>query len=316
MTTMYNLSFQHGLFLAPLSGYTNWPLRMLCRTFGAELCYTEMISAAGLVRSTENTKKLLVRPENDKPLVVQIFSASPEDASLAAKMLEDEGFDGIDINMGCPAKKVVKKGAGAALMKDTGEALRMAEAVANAVRVPVSVKMRAGWDTDSMNADELARELEKTGIDCLILHPRTRSEMYRGSPRWEIFSRVKAATSIPVVASGDIKSPEDIQAIRTIGADACMVGRSAIGRPWIFRELTGGPPANIEERRDTMLNHLDMLCTCMGQKQGIFHMRKFYSSYVRGLPGAARFRQEACLIDNFTQLQALINLFCTTRLLC
>jgi tRNA-dihydrouridine synthase B len=316
MKTMYNLTFNHGFFLAPLSGYTNWPLRMLCRKFGAELCYTEMISAAGMIRRTENTRKLLVRPDDDKPLVVQIFSESPEEASLAARMLEDEGFDGIDINMGCPVKKIVKKGAGAALMKDAGKALRMAEAVNNAVRVPVSVKMRAGWDTDSMNADELAPMFEKTGIDCLILHPRTRTDMYRGSPRWEIFSRVKAATSIPVVASGDIKSPEDIHAIRTIGADAYMVGRGVIGRPWIFRELTGGPPASLEERRDAMLHHLDMLCTCMGQRKGILHMRKFLSSYVRGLPGAAHFRKEACAMENFTQLQSLINLFCKREILC
>ena len=316
MITLYDLNFHHGYFLAPLSGYTNWPLRMLCRKFGAELCYTEMISAAGMIRSTENTKKLLVRPEDDKPLVVQIFSESPEEASLAARMLEDEGFDGIDINMGCPVKKIGKKGAGAALMKDAGKALCMAEAVKNAVRIPVSVKMRAGWDTNSMNAGELACMLEKAGIDCLILHPRTRMDMYRGSPRWEIFSQVKEKVSIPVVASGDIKSPDDIDAIRNIGADAYMVGRGAIGRPWIFRELRGGPPASIEERRETMLDHLDMLCTCLGLRTGILHMRKFFSSYVRGLPGAARFRQEACLIDKFTELQALINLFCQTRKLC
>ena len=316
MITLYNLTFHHGLFLAPLSGYTNWPLRMLCRRFGAELCYTEMISAAGMIRRTENTRKLLVRPEDDKPLVVQIFSESPDEASLAARMLEDEGFDGIDINMGCPVKKVVTKGAGAALMKDTDNALRMAEAVKNAVRIPVSVKMRAGWDVESINADELARMLERTGIDCLILHPRTKTDMYKGSPRWEIFSRVRAATSIPVVASGDIKSPEDIHAIRKIGAEACMVGRGAIGRPWIFRDLTGGPPVTLEERREVMLHHLDMLCTCMGQRKGILHMRKFISSYVRGLPGAAQFRQEACSIENFTQLQSVINLFCKTRKLC
>lgn len=316
MIHMYDLTFDHGFFLAPLSGYTNWPLRMLCRKFGAELCYTEMVSAAGMVRRTENTKKILMRPKDDKPLVVQIFSESPKEASLAAQMLEDEGFDGIDINMGCPVKKIVTKGAGAALMKDAGKALRMAEAVKNAARVPVSVKMRAGWDTDSMNADELARVFEKIGIDCLILHPRTRTDMYRGSPRWEIFSQVKTATSIPVIASGDIKSPEDIHAIRTIGADAYMVGRGAIGRPWIFRELTGGPTVNPPERGDTMLHHLDMLCTCMGQRKGIFHMRKFISSYVKGLPGAALFRQKACSIDNLTQLQSLINMFCRTKELC
>lgn len=316
MTTLYNLNFNRGLFLAPLSGYTNWPLRMLCRKFGAELCYTEMISAAGMIRRTENTMKLLDRPDDDKPLVVQIFTASPDEASQAARMLEDKGFDGIDINMGCPAKKVVAKGAGAALMKDVEKAVRMAQAVNNAVSMPVSVKMRAGWDTGSINACELACMLEKTGIDSLILHPRTRTDMYLGSPRWEIFSQVKEKVSLPVIASGDIKSPEDITAIRNLGADACMVGRGAIGRPWIFRELAGGPTVSLEERRETMLHHLDMLCTYFGERKGSMHIRKFLSAYVKGLRGAAHFRQLACLKENAEQLQSIINKFFKRENMC
>jgi len=180
---LYNLQLRNGLLLAPMSGYTNWPMRMLCRRFGAEICYTEMISAAGLIRHTANTGKLLVRPDDDKPLVAQIFTESPGEASLATRMLENEGFDGIDINMGCPVKKVVFKGAGAALMKEVDRAVSIAEAVSTATRMPVSVKMRSGWDTSSINAVEMACRIMNTGIECIILHPRTRSEMYRGAPR-------------------------------------------------------------------------------------------------------------------------------------
>ncbi len=313
---LYNLHLTSGLVLAPMSGYTNWPMRMLCRRFGAELCYTEMLSAAGMVRRTRNTRTLLERPEADRPLIVQLFTSSAQEACLAARMLEDEGFDGIDINMGCPVKKVVYKGAGAALMKDALTAAEMAESVRNAVRMPVSVKIRAGWDSSSINAPEIAAVLETTGIDCLIVHPRTKADMYRGSPRWEVFSRVREQTRLPLVASGDIQSPEDLSRLRALGADAFMVGRGAVGRPWIFRELTGGAPPSLEERQETMLEHLDMLCACLGQAKGILHMRKYLSAYIRGLPGAAAFRQEVCSEENYTQLQSLINLFFKSKKVC
>ncbi|MBN2298662.1 MAG: tRNA dihydrouridine synthase DusB [Deltaproteobacteria bacterium] len=309
---LYNLQLKNGLLLAPMSGYTNWPMRMLCRRFGAEICYTEMISAAGMVRRTANTKKILVRPADDRPLVAQIFTESPDEASLASRMLEDEGFDGIDINMGCPVKKVVFKGAGAALMKDVDRAASIAEAVRSAVRMPVSVKMRAGWDTSSINAVEIACMLENTGVDCLVLHPRTRSDMYRGTPRWEVLSGIRKSVSLPVVASGDIRCTDDLEQIRVLGADAFMIGRAAVGNPWIFRELSGGPSAGIEERRDVMLQHLDMLCLCFDEGKGVRHMRKFIAAYVKGLHGAAHFRHSACSLDKHQQLQAVIKEFLKT----
>jgi tRNA-dihydrouridine synthase B len=306
---LYNQNLIHGLLLAPMSGYTNWPMRMLCRKYGAELCYTEMISAAGMIRGTQNTKNLLFRPDEDKPLVVQLFTASVDEACQAARMLASEGFDGIDINMGCPVKKVVCKGAGSALMKDLDKAVHMADAVKNAVDMPVSVKIRAGWDRETINADKLAEALEKTGIDCLILHPRTKTDMYRGTPRWEIFSRVKESTRLPVVASGDIRSPEDLNKLRDLSADVFMVGRGAVGRPWIFRELAGGNPPDLDERKEVMLEHIDLLCTCFGHRKGISHMRKFISAYVRGLPGAAHLRQVACSTDSIQTLISTIENF-------
>ncbi|HOS97085.1 MAG TPA: tRNA dihydrouridine synthase DusB [Deltaproteobacteria bacterium] len=305
----YGMEFRHGLFLAPLSGYTDWPLRMLCREFGAELCYTEMISAAGLVRNSKNSRSMLVRPPGDSPLVAQIATNSPEDAARAARLLQDAGFDGIDINMGCPVKKVASKGGGVALMTDTDLALRITRAVIDAVSIPVSVKMRAGWDVTRLNAAELAESLEFAGITAVILHPRTRGDMYRGTPRWEVFSEVKERVRIPVVASGDIRTPDDIGFLQGLGADGFMIGRGAIGRPWIFRELAGGQTPAPLERRDIMLRHLDWLCSCHGTRTGVLHMRKFITGYVRGMRGAAHFRQEACLLDSPSHVRDRINEF-------
>ena len=305
----YNISFEKGLFLAPLSGYTNWPMRMLCREYGAELCYTEMISAAGLIRNTQNTGGLLIRPPEDAPLVAQIFTNSPAEASQASHMIEDQGFEGIDINMGCPVKKVVSKGAGVALMTEPDLAVRLAESVIRSVNIPVSVKMRAGWDSSNINAPSLSEALEYAGVDNIILHPRTRGELYRGRPRWEILKEVKGRISIPVVASGDIRTSQDMDSLKQIGADACMVGRGAIGMPWIFRELTGGVSPSPDERKTVMLRHLDMLCACYGSKSGVRHMRKFLSSYVRGLQGAAHFRMEACILEKPSEIAGRIEEF-------
>jgi len=303
---IYNLDFQYGLFLAPLSGYTSWPMRVLCRQYGAELAYTEMISADGLIRNAKNTIDLLERPDHDKPLIAQIFTASPHYAGLAAKILEHEGFDGIDINMGCPVKKVVSKGSGAALMKDVSLAVQMAEAVLENTSAPVSIKMRAGWDSNSLNAEELAQAMDKIDINCLILHPRTRTDMYSGKPRSAIVQKVRNATRLPFVASGDIKTMEDMESARSLGADAFMIGRSAIGRPWIFTELKGSPAPDMPERKEIMMRHLDMLCSYMGTDKGLRYMRKFISSYIKGLPGAALFRQQACTTEDFLSLKNLI----------
>ena len=305
----YGIEFTRGLFLAPLSGYTDWPQRMLCREFGAELCYTEMISAAGLTRNSRNSRSMLKRPEDDRPLVAQISTNSPVDAAEAARLLQDCGFDGIDINMGCPVKKVASKGGGVALMRDPGLALRITEAVIGSVSIPVSVKMRAGWDASCLNAADLAESLELVGVDVVTVHPRTRGDMYRGTPRWEVFEEVGQRVRIPVVASGDIRTPEGMSLARDLGADAVMIGRGAIGRPWIFRELTGGPGPMPQERREVMLRHLDMLCSCHGSRTGVLHMRKFISTYVRGMRDAAHFRVEACILDKPSLLTEKIDEF-------
>lgn len=306
---LYNIPLSSGLLLAPMSGYTNWPMRLLCRRYGAEICYTEMVSSSGLVKNIKSTLSLIQRPEQDAPLVAQIFTASPTEAALSARIIEDAGFDGIDINMGCPVRKVVHKGAGSALMQNPDLAERIAEAVVMAVSIPASVKIRAGWDSSSVNAGDFAAALSGTGIDCITIHPRTRAEMYRGNPRWDLMPELRNRLSIPVVASGNITAEEDLGTLRSLGAYAFMVGRGAVGNPWIFRELTGGPEPSADERREVMLEHLDMLACLFGDGKAVRYMRKFLSAYVRGLPGATAFRMQSCSTDKIDSLQRVINAY-------
>jgi tRNA-dihydrouridine synthase B len=306
---IYNLRFRNRLFLAPLSGYTNYPMRMLCRRYGAELAYTEMLNATGLIRNARNTRKLLDRPENDRPLIAQIFGSDPNEMAQAARLLENIGFAGIDINMGCPVRKVVLKGAGAALMKGHETAERIISEVRKTVKLPVSIKMRSGWDSACLNADELAPKLVDLGASAVILHPRTRSDMYKNAPDWQMFQKVKAAVDVPVIASGDIKEPEDIIWLKSIGADAFMIGRAAIGRPWIFSELSGNEPPPLDEKMEVIIEHLDMLCSYLGQNKATRYMRKFISLYVKGMEGASAFRQKACMMEGNTELERFIKDF-------
>ncbi len=304
---LYHIPLSRGLLLAPMSGYSNWPMRLLCRRYGAEICYTEMVSATGLVKNIKGTLSLIQRPAQDSPLIAQIFTASPQEAALSARIIEDAGFDGIDINMGCPVRKVVHKGAGSALMQDTELAERLTEAVVMAVSLPVSVKIRAGWDSSTVNAGDFAVKLARTGIDCITIHPRTRMEMYRGNPRWDLMSELRNRLSIPVVASGNIVAPGDLASLRAMGAEAFMVGRGAVGNPWIFRELSGGAAPTTSERREVMLEHLDMLAQLFGEGRGVRYMRKYLSAYVRGLPAATAFRMQSCSADRMSSLQGIIN---------
>ncbi len=306
---IYNIRFDNRLFLAPLSGYTNYPMRMLCRRYGAELAYTEMLSATGIIRNDRNTRMLLERPEDDRPLVAQIFGSDPDEMAHASRILESRGFDGIDINMGCPVRKVVLKGAGAALMKAHQTALKIVREICRAVKIPVSVKMRSGWDSDCLNADELASKLVDEGASAVILHPRTRSDMYRNAPSWKMLEKLKAVLNVPVIASGDIKQSEDIVRLESIGADAFMIGRAAIGRPWIFSELSGNASPGPDEKCGVIIEHLDMLCSYFGQQKATRYMRKFISQYVKGMQGSAAFRQKVCMVDDNLEFTRLVKEF-------
>ncbi|MEN6621981.1 MAG: tRNA dihydrouridine synthase DusB, partial [Smithella sp.] len=228
-------SLSGKVFLAPLAGISNLPFRLIARSFGCALAYTEMISANGLIRNTEKTYEYLKTCAEDKPLGMQIFGADPQLMAKAACIAVEHGADLIDINMGCPVKKVVKTGAGATLMKDPNLVARIVAAVKKAIPVPVTVKIRSGWNRSSINAVEIARIAEDSGANAVTVHARTADQGYSGTADWQVIASVKEALRIPVIGNGDIWHPQDaVRMIEQTSCDIVMVGRGALGNPWIF----------------------------------------------------------------------------------
>jgi len=291
--------FQGKAVLAPLAGISNLPFRLVARFFGCPLCFTEMISANGLIRQSSKTIEYLNTCPEDKPLGVQLFGADPEVMARAAMLVESGHPDLIDINMGCPVKKVVQTGAGARLMKDPVLAGRIIYAVVKAVKTPVTVKMRAGWSADSRHAAEIAKIAEESGAYAIIIHGRTADQGFSGQADPEMMAKVKSAVKIPVIANGDIWKPEDaLNLLVQTGCDAVMVGRGALGNPWIFQEINrlnaGGPqtgPPSPAERHSVIQKHWDMERRYLVEKAAIRSFRKHLLWYTRGLPGSGRLRE-------------------------
>ena len=287
------------LVVAPMAGVTDRPFRMLCRRFGAGLAVSEMIAANTALATTRKTLKRADHSGEPAPISVQIAGADPAQMAEAARRNVDYGAAIIDINMGCPAKKVCNVAAGSALLRDEALVGRILEAVVGAVDVPVTLKTRTGWSRDHRNALTVARIAEAAGIQALALHGRTREALYRGDAEYDTIAAVKAAVSIPVIANGDIDSPEKARAVLAhTGADAIMIGRAAQGRPWIFREIqhyldtgTRLPPPEIREVRGVLLEHLDDLYGFYGEYQGCRVARKHIAWYTNGLRDANAFRQ-------------------------
>ena len=287
------------LVVAPMAGVTDRPFRMLCRRFGAGLAVSEMIAANTALATTRKTLKRADHSGEPAPISVQIAGADPAQMAEAARRIVDYGAAIIDINMGCPAKKVCNVAAGSALLRDEALVGRILEAVVGAVDVPVTLKTRTGWSRDHRNALTVARIAEAAGIQALALHGRTREDLYRGDAEYDTIAAVKAAVSIPVIANGDIDSPEKARAVLAhTGADAIMIGRAAQGRPWIFREIqhyldtgTRLPPPEIREVRGVLLEHLDDLYGFYGEYQGCRVARKHIAWYTNGLRDANAFRQ-------------------------
>lgn len=287
------------LVVAPMAGVTDRPFRMLCRRFGAGLAVSEMIAANTALATTRKTLKRADHSGEPAPISVQIAGADPAQMAEAARRNVDYGAAIIDINMGCPAKKVCNVAAGSALLRDEALVGRILEAVVGAVDVPVTLKTRTGWSRDHRNALTVARIAEAAGIQALALHGRTREDLYRGDAEYDTIAAVKAAVSIPVIANGDIDSPEKARAVLAhTGADAIMIGRAAQGRPWIFREIqhyldtgTRLPPPEISEVRGVLLEHLDDLYGFYGEYQGCRVARKHIAWYTNGLCDANAFRQ-------------------------
>ena len=294
-----NLEFSVPVFLAPMAGVTDTAYRILAREMGCELVYSEMVSDKGINYRNTHTLEMLHTEPAERPIAMQLFGAEPESVARAAQYVESLGCaDILDFNMGCPAPKVVKNHEGSALMKEPRQAFAILSALRKAVRLPVTVKMRLGWDDDSINVLELARLAEQAGMDAIAVHGRTREQFYRGQADWETIAAVKQAVSIPVIANGDVRTCADLARIFAVtGCDGVMIGRAAQGNPWIFRRFreflqTGVelPEPSLAERGEIILRHLDMLLQFKGDYIGPREMRKHATWYTKGLPHGAELR--------------------------
>lgn len=292
---------KNGALLAPLAGISNLPFRLIARSMGCTLAYTEMISANGLVHKTAKTYEYLKTCADDRPLGVQIFGSDPQVMAEAARIVTDGGVDLIDINMGCPVRKVIKAGAGAVLMRDPDLVERIIDAVKKAVRVPVTVKIRSGWTRGSINAVEIARIVENFGADAITVHPRTVDQGYSGLADWKIISDVKKAVQIPVIGNGDIRQPQDaVRMLKETSCDAIMVGRGALGNPWIFKGISQtlkGQKVDylplLSERREMIENHWKMEARFLGERLAGKSFRKHILWYTKGLDNSHKFRELA-----------------------
>ena len=299
--------------LAPMAGVADTAFRTVCRQFGASYVVGEMTSAKGLCMRDRKSVRLLSLTEGERPAAVQLFGDDPDIMAEAARLAMQYSPDVIDINMGCPAPKITGNGAGSALMRNIPLAARIVERVVRAVDVPVTVKIRKGWDDASVNAVELACAAEAAGAAAVAVHGRTREQQYAPPADWEIIAQVKRTVRIPVIGNGDVFTPEAARSMcEATGCDLVMIGRGALGNPWIFRRiealLHGGPvPAEpkLAERMEVMLRHIRLLCDTQGEFEGMLRARKHAAWYMKGLHGAASLRAEAVRMSCFADAQRL-----------
>jgi nifR3 family TIM-barrel protein len=304
------------LLLAPMEDVSDPPFRAVCKANGADLMYTEFISSEGLIRDAIKSRQKLDIFSYERPVGIQIFGGDEEAMALSTRIVETVQPDLVDINFGCPVKKVVSKGAGAAVLKDINLMRRLTEAVVKSTSLPVTVKTRLGWDAESITIMEVAERLQDAGIQALAIHARTRSQLYKGVADWSWIEKVKQnpRIRIPIFGNGDIDSPEKALAYKQqSGADGIMIGRAAIGYPWIFREIkhflqTGEhlPPPTIEERASVIRTHLQKSIGWKGLMPGINEMRRHYGNYLKGLPHIREFRQELVTRQNPEEIDAVL----------
>ena len=299
--------------LAPMAGVADRAFRELCIEFDASYVVTEMVSSKGLTMHDRKSDTLMQLGETEKPAAVQIFGCDPETMAEAAKKAAETGCCAIDINMGCPAPKIAGNGGGSALMKDPDLAARITEAVVKAVEIPVTVKFRSGWDENNINAVEFALLQEEAGASAITVHGRTRKQMYAPPVNLDIIRQVKDVVKIPVIGNGDIVDAVSAENMyKTTGCDFIMVGRGALGAPWIFRQINeyfrSGiilPDPPIEERMEIMIRHIERLCEYKGNYVGMREARKHSGWYIKGIRGAAALRQEIGSLETMDQLRAI-----------
>src|SRR6218665_1168829 len=305
------------LLLAPMEDVSDPPFRKLCKMHGADLMYSEFISSEGLIRDAIKSRKKLDIFDYERPVGIQIFGGDEEAMAMSARIVETVEPDLVDINFGCPVKKVVCKGAGAGVLKDIDLMVRLTKAVVNSTHLPVTVKTRLGWDTESINIDEVAERLQETGIKALTIHARTRAQMYKGEADWNHISRIKQNPNIeiPIFGNGDIDSPEKaLEYKQKYACDGIMIGRAAIGYPWIFNEIkhffqTGEnlPKPTIAERLDAVKNHALWSVEWKGERPGNVEMRQHYSNYFRGIPHFKEFKTKFLQALTLEQIDEIID---------
>ncbi len=315
-----NISLDSRVILAPMSGVTDLPFRNLVKKFGAGLVISEMIASEAMIRETRQSLKKCAHRIEEFPMAVQLAGCDPYVMAEAARLNVDRGAQIIDINMGCPVKKVVNGHAGSALMRDEYKASKIMEATVNAIKIPVTLKMRMGWDDNSLNAAKLAKIAEECGIQMVTIHGRTRCQLYNGSANWPFIKTVKEAVKIPVVGNGDVKTVEDARSLlEASGADAVMIGRGTYGKPWFINQVdtflkTGKKleDPSLKDQKDIILEHLEQTLAHYGPETGILLMRKHLGWYSKGLPNSTEFRVKINASQTLQEVLKYLNQYYTS----
>ena len=315
-----NIKIHTPIILAPMAGVTDYPFRVLCKEMGAGIVYSEFVSAEGIIRENTKTLDMIHFEDVERPIGIQIFGNNPKVMSEAAQFISNKFKpDILDINYGCPVPKITKKGGGSAALKDLCLMDEITSAVVESIPscIPVTVKMRAGWDNNSIVVPKVGERLEKIGVKAITLHPRTTKQRYKGKAEWKYIKQLKKACNIPVIGNGDVKTVDDMfRMFDETGCDAVMIGRAAQGNPWFFNNavaaLNGEPqpdPPSLKEIAMTCSRHFDLLLQNRGEKTGSNLMRKHFSNYIKGFPGASNFRQKLVTAPDLDSMKDALNTF-------